>query len=149
MLRGTFSVLILSLLSYCYAQDLKCSSESQYHIPDVTANWYKASEYCNSIGMRLAVISSNQQQDNLVAMIKSSSKYNTAKMEIWIGGSDLAKEGEFIWQSTGAKIGYANWNKKQPDNAGGNEHCVQIRHIPAVNWNWHWNDRDCKVATSH
>jgi hypothetical protein len=49
----------------------------------------------------------------------------------WLGASDAAKEGQFVWcypNSEGVAITYSSWvtwTGGQPDNAGNNENCVQ------------------------
>lgn len=38
---------------------------------------------------------------------------------------------------------YTNWAPNQPDNAGGNEHCVEW-----INFLKKWNDRGCNEHSS-
>ncbi|XP_001651192.2 perlucin [Aedes aegypti] len=133
----------LSAVAICIAQQVKCVAISKYFIPNFTANWFKAFEYCNYLGMRLAIIDTATDQSKLVQMIESTDKFNNVSTEIWIGASDLAQETFFHWHSTGLRVQYTNWMQNQPDNAKGVEHCVEIRHIPAHGWNWKWNDREC------
>jgi hypothetical protein len=50
---------------------------------------------------------------------------------VWVGGSDVAKEGAFKWcvaNKEAIDISFSSviaWGTKQPDNVGGNEHCMQ------------------------
>ncbi|XP_053692514.1 perlucin-like protein [Sabethes cyaneus] len=133
MSSPTLLLMLLGLTTYGFGQDLKCASSTKYYIPNVTGNWFQATEYCNSIGMRLAVITNAQDNTVVVELAKADSKYKPA---VWIGGSDLGREGEFYWQPTGAKFSYTNWNATQPDDMG-NENCVEIRAEFAYNWNDH------------
>ncbi|XP_076084393.1 cyclic GMP-AMP synthase-like receptor [Mytilus galloprovincialis] len=48
----------------------------------------------------------------------------------WMDGSDFLVEGEWRW------IDQVNaWSPGQPDNAGTNEHCLEIRYSFGVHWN--------------
>ncbi|XP_055618599.1 perlucin-like [Toxorhynchites rutilus septentrionalis] len=139
-------LVLLVVAFHSSAQRVKCVFESKYFIPNFTANWFKAVEYCNYLGMRLAVISSAEEQAKLTALVASTDKFSNVSTDIWIGGSDLAEEGNFYWHATGNRIVFTNWKKNQPDNGQKNEHCMEIRYIPEHSWDWHWNDRDCKAA---
>ncbi|XP_055536471.1 perlucin-like [Wyeomyia smithii] len=143
-MRKLVLLLVFFASLYAFAQRVKCVSDSKYFIPNFTANWFKAVEYCNYLGMRLVVISSAEEQGKVTQMIMDTDKFSNDTTEIWIGGSDLAEEGNFYWHSTGVRVRYTNWKKNQPDNAQNMEHCLEIRYIPVHGWNWHWNDRVCK-----
>ena len=53
----------------------------------------------------------------------------------WIGATDVAEEGTFIWTSDNSTVGFENWYPKEPN--GNNEDCVTICR------NEHWNDASC------
>lgn len=53
----------------------------------------------------------------------------------WLGGNDIAVEGEFRWASTGMKIIEFDWGGTEPNNAGGNEHCLDILRTISYKWN--------------
>ncbi|KAK3756297.1 hypothetical protein RRG08_064783 [Elysia crispata] len=54
--------------------------------------------------------------------------------DTWVGLSDIAEEGKFVWENgntlSARQASYA-WSRyfSQPDNAGGNENCVEARHL--------------------
>ncbi|XP_062550411.1 perlucin-like [Armigeres subalbatus] len=144
MRKVIFCVLLLAVVN-CFAQQVKCTLNSKYFIPNFTANWYKAYEYCNHLGMRLAIVDNAVDQSKLAQMITSTDKFSNVTTEMWIGASDLAQESYFHWHSTGSRVQFTNWKTGQPDNAKNVEHCVEIRFIPGHNWNWHWNDRECSA----
>ncbi|XP_055629003.1 C-type lectin 37Db-like [Toxorhynchites rutilus septentrionalis] len=141
MQRIVFWMWIL-VISRTSAQQMKCVSESKYYIPNFTANWFKATEYCKYLGMRLAEITTSEEQAKLAFFIQASDKYNATATQIWIGGNDLAEEGNFYWHDTGLGLGYTFWGEGNPDNSGDDENCVEIRYVPP-GWAWHWNDRTC------
>ena len=57
----------------------------------------------------------------------------------WIGLSDLEIEGKFLWNSSNTWATILDWYPYQPDNAGDNEHCVEMR----KEYGYKWNDRPC------
>jgi hypothetical protein len=66
----------------------------------------------------------------------------------WIGGSDIATEGQWEW-ITGEAFTYENWKPGQPDNAGGGENCLHF-------WTYFgnppepfWNDAPCDGFTAY
>ncbi|EDS30725.1 galactose-specific C-type lectin [Culex quinquefasciatus] len=99
-----------------------------------SSSWFKANEYCNYLGMRLAIISSQEDQAKLIEVLKSTDQYGT-------------EEGNFHWVATGTRLQFTRWHPHQPDNGIGAEHCLELRYIPSEGWDWHWNDRGC--STSH
>jgi len=63
---------------------------------------------------------------------------------VWIGFSDLDKEGKFVWEdgSSGGVFGYSNWGKHEPNNWKDQEDCTELRfkswnlkHMPVGGWN--------------
>ena len=42
---------------------------------------------------------------------------------LWIGLSDEAREGDFLW-SDGTSAGHTAWSGDNPDNYGAGQHCV-------------------------
>jgi len=56
----------------------------------------------------------------------------------WIGLNDLGNEGTFTW--TGGKpLNYTNWKSGEPNNHGGDEHCVYL------NPEGKWMDQECEA----
>lgn len=52
---------------------------------------------------------------------------------VWLGYSDIQKEGRYVSMSNAEELGYQNWYKTEPNNFGGNEHCAAI-HFQYVGW---------------
>lgn len=55
----------------------------------------------------------------------------------FLGGADLAAEGEWSWYPNGKKFNYTNWLPKEPDNGGHIEKCLHL-YIDLQ-----WNDVAC------
>lgn len=89
--------------------------------------WEEARTSCLSLGGDLASVGSEEENN----FIKSLGR------NFWIGGSDLAQEGTYVW-SDGTDWTYDNWIPGEP-NGRTRENCVVA--------NWHgsglWNDGPC------
>ena len=63
----------------------------------------------------------------------------SAKAGIWLGGTDEAKEGDWLWMPSGRQVlYYSAWANGQPDNYAGNENCLIYMHNTRA-----WDDLDC------
>ena len=60
--------------------------------------------------------------------------------EIWIGLSDEAVEGKFVWVKSGRAVKYTNWADGEPNNGAdlGDETCVHM-----YTGRRRWNDLFC------
>ena len=59
----------------------------------------------------------------------------------WVGGTDLVKENLWMWATSQRRITssrFSDWERNQPDNYRGKEHCMEI-YIKTDKW----NDRAC------
>ncbi|XP_065089680.1 C-type lectin 37Db-like [Ochlerotatus camptorhynchus] len=125
------------------ASQEKCNSKNKFCFPNHVTNWIGAAEYCSRNNWRLAILDSEQKQQEVEALAQRVDAFKTAKVELWIGASDLAQEGKFIWHATGVDVGYAKWIAGKPDNKDGHEHCVHLWYEPSRLFKWHWNDVVC------
>eukprot|EP00964_Phaeocystis_antarctica_P044804 scaffold25763_cov63-Phaeocystis_antarctica.AAC.2 len=60
---------------------------------------------------------------------------------VWIGGTDAASEGTWVWSPSNTPLSYTNWNAGERNNQGG-EDCVM-----ALYGSGKWNDSPCSVPT--
>lgn len=111
-------------------------------------NWFEANEICHSLNMRLATINSQEENDALGRFIRSTDKFSEEFCAFWIGASDLAREGSFVWMGTGKPVAYSNWRSSEPNDGNGNEDCVVIAYRPSVKYWWNWNDFNCSEGIS-
>merc|ERR1739836_52739 len=106
-------------------------------------NWFQAQQFCEEKGGYLAEIVTEIEQTNLNAILDTDSCY-------WIGLSDLAAEGEFVWQHSYSPVGgYTNWLPRQPDNGNGNleQDCVNLWQHNWFNFDqWGWDDENCEAT---
>ena len=61
---------------------------------------------------------------------------------VWIGLSDIASEGTWVWDEDDSESTYTNWYSAQPDNALGGEHCAHTNYESLGKW----NDGRCYIA---
>ena len=70
--------------------------------------------------------------------------------EYWTSGTDNKTQGRWVWESTGLDVEASYWGNGQPDNAGRNEHCLELN--SAGGWNRRgrvgWNDDECRKLYS-
>ncbi|KAK7933327.1 hypothetical protein WMY93_004223 [Mugilogobius chulae] len=98
-----------------------------------TKTWIDAEKSCQTLGANLASIHSAEEDDFILDMIQ---KATGARNRTWIGGSDAAKEGTWLW-SDGSVWDYTAWHDGEPNNVENKEHSLMV--------NWHttpkfWND---------
>ena len=97
-----------------------------YYCSTETATWNTANSTCIANGGNLASISSAGENAFLANILTLQSA--------WIGGSDIANEGTFIW-SDNTPFNYQNWYPNQPNNFNGQQHAIELLN------NGQWNDQ--------
>ncbi|KAK2888177.1 uncharacterized protein [Channa argus] len=102
---------------------------------DIRGNWSYARSWCKEKGGELAVIDDQYENDFV------SSYLRDLEGPTWIGLSDLLVENQYAWSDGVSPVLYTNWNDKEPNNAGGAEHCVTMTHNHLVSGKW--NDDAC------
>lgn len=90
--------------------------------------------------MELITIESEATYKDVVQVIQL---YAPLRKRIWTSGTDLGNDGShFYWATNGKGFVYGAWNVGQPDNAGNNEHCIEL-----AAWGkfYKYNDLGCHV----
>ena len=90
-----------------------------------TLSWGDAEAACLAAGLQLASVRSAAEN----ALLKTAAGGN----HVWIGGTDAASEGTWMWNSSNAPLSYTNWGAGEPNNAMGGEDCLHFR--PSGEWN--------------
>uniref|UniRef100_A0A1B6FE09 C-type lectin domain-containing protein n=1 Tax=Cuerna arida TaxID=1464854 RepID=A0A1B6FE09_9HEMI len=107
----------------------------------IEKNWFEAFMYCQSKGQQLATIQSKQENEQFFEAIKENQLYKSARAQLfWTAGTDLAREGEWYWMTTGLPIdSFLDWHTSQPNNYENREHCLCFECVDKK-----WHDFDCK-----
>jgi uncharacterized repeat protein (TIGR02543 family) len=94
--------------------------------------WDEAKRHAESLGGHLVTIK-DESENRFVADL---AREKGVSKDFWIGLTDEAKEGEFIW-ITGESLSYTNWNPGEPSNrgVGGEEDYVEIGYQTIYSWN--------------
>jgi len=101
----------------------QASPTSGYMLCNKTYSWDQAKATCEAAGLELARIDSQADNDFLLASV-----FGTIITDVWIGGSDVAVEGDWRWTDgtpfwsglaspAGSAVGgaYTNWRAGEPD----------------------------------
>lgn len=101
---------------------------------------YAAAEFdCVAQGGHLVSIHDQATQDEV-----RDTAYGLLPGNWWIGLSDNALEGTFVW-SDNTPLDYTSWAGGEPNNAGGNENCGHLWDAAGGEW----NDIPCAVNMSY
>merc|ERR1719424_552167 len=102
-----------------------------YTLMNNALSWGEADAACLAAGLQLATVQSAAQNAALVTA--------AAGNQVWIGGTDAASEGAWVWSPSNTPLSYTNWYAGEPNNANGGEDCLQFNYkIPGK-----WNDWGC------
>ncbi|KAL1023928.1 hypothetical protein UPYG_G00049160 [Umbra pygmaea] len=104
---------------------------SCYYISTEKKTWNESREDCQGRGADLVVINSLEEH----AFIKA------LNYRAWIGLTDLEVKRTWRWVD-GTPLTTSYWNWMEPNNYGGNEHCVQLYLIDSDPVKA-WNDAPC------
>jgi hypothetical protein len=106
-------------------------------------DWPSAAAQCSANGMRLARVDDMLANDWIVNTLEGSPlPADTGSNWIWLGGTDAATEGTWLWpdgvvfyqNGSGA---FAPWGPAEPNNGRGGENCLAVR------VNFRWTDLQC------
>ena len=96
--------------------------------------WIEAKIDCKSRGGHLVTISSQEENDFVMNLIKSDS--------VWIGFTDESIEGSWQWV-TGESVTYTNWSQDEPNDDSGEENYAEM------DSSGYWNDIGGQVDSSY
>ncbi|XP_052860834.1 perlucin-like [Anopheles cruzii] len=112
------------------------TSKRYYVYNNRGVTFFEAWRLCQSVGLRLATITSPDDSRLIAEATQASSN---PKGPWWVSGTDHGNKGIFVWISTNQPVGYGNgyfdFDVGQPDNAGGIEDCMEIARGEGVRWN--------------
>eukprot|EP00964_Phaeocystis_antarctica_P112908 scaffold77025_cov69-Phaeocystis_antarctica.AAC.1 len=102
-----------------------------YTLMSGALSWGGASAACLREGLQLATVQSAAQNELLFTV--------AAGNQVWIGGTDAASEGAWVWNPSNTPLSYTNWHPGEPNSHGSGEDCMDFwGHVDGK-----WNDNRC------
>ncbi len=93
-------------------RDFVANLGSNYLLCDANRQWTEARSLCQEYGSALVTVN-DAQEDQWI----SQQMGNRGWGAVWMGASDGAVEGQFVWMD-GSPVGYAAWRDEEPNDAG-------------------------------
>lgn len=103
---------------------------SEYEVVAADVTWKEAKKLAKERGGHLAVITSEEEQKKIEALVDQYDYLHT----IWLGGR--YKDGEFQWIN-GEDFDYTSWGPGEPNNETGDEFYLDMYELHDT---WYWND---------
>ncbi|XP_073250429.1 uncharacterized protein [Porites lutea] len=98
---------------------------SCYKVSSGSTNWNAAKSACEAMGSKLAILTSQAEQQALASKISQ---------DVWIGlHRDPNDNSRWMWVD-GSRTTYTHWSNREPNDHGGNEDCTYM-FPPAGKWN--------------
>ncbi|KAM3591310.1 uncharacterized protein V6R79_026463 [Siganus canaliculatus] len=117
------------------------SHHIKYHFVENEKSWKEAQSYCREKYTDLATVSDMEDMEDMKKLHEAA---GGRKSHAWIGLYNDSKTEKFVWRWVQPGVVYndseANWVPPEPNNSGGNEHCVMVREKRE------WNDIDCDTS---
>ena len=107
--------------------------KSGYFFSKTKMNWAAARDDCLRRGAYLVEVESKEEDDFLRGILLTEGEINH-----WMGGNDLSKEGQWVWQQSNKPLTYTNWLAGEPSNLHGGEDCLMYFRALGS-----WNDARC------
>ena len=111
------------------------TSGCYYVTTAVPVNFTAARSLCSDQGGRLVEIDSKEKQDEIFEYLTAGPSFQTDNF--WIGATDEAVEGSWVWSTSGRPVTFTNWRAGEPSNWSANQHCgrlVRLNHANAGKW---------------
>jgi len=107
-----------STIQGCPSTNWTLVNDKCYRTSPINMNWPQAKKWCEDRGGWLAEIFSAEEQSSINTWLKGSGVY-------WLGLTDIAVEGKFVWQHSSKPLELSRWHPPEPDNYHGiQEDCV-------------------------
>ena len=92
------------------------TGSSCYLVSHDRMSWFESQEFCYEKGGYLTEITSHEEESLLDRIL-------LADLHYWIGLTDFAIEGKWVWQDSHKEAEYHNWAPTQPNSCGHGHDC--------------------------
>ena len=126
----------------CQVDGWMVYKKSCYKLMTDRLPWVDAVNSCTSMG---GYLTETDDDDEFAYTVTLAKKFDVGR-DMWLGASDIAEEGVFIWNRSKKKIDdiYTAWNRGEP-NGNVRENCIALQ----VHGAYKWNDSYCHYAFSY
>merc|ERR1712130_49775 len=119
---------VAPIVTACPVGYSQVSSSKCWQLSSTSLDWLDALTNCVQQGGTLATVDNQQEQDALSGLIPTSISSLPLTGGVWIGLSDILREGTFDTWRDDSPVIFSGWKVNQPNNgASGAQHCVQAR----------------------
>merc|ERR1712130_707593 len=124
----TTTTTVAPIVTACPVGYSQVSSSKCWQLSSTSLDWLDALTNCVQQGGTLATVGNQQEQDALSGLIPTSISSLPLTGGVWIGLSDILREGTFDTWRDDSPVIFSGWKVNQPNNgASGAQHCVQAR----------------------
>ncbi|KAF4532095.1 hypothetical protein B566_EDAN006189 [Ephemera danica] len=103
---------------------------------DTKLPWTAARDFCRANNLEFARIEGARENSLVVSYARKL--YERRLWGIWLGGSDLEQESNWVWDANQKPFNYNNFDNDQPGGGLG-ENCLLLHRSDGA-----WNDFDCE-----
>ena len=104
------------------------SPPPHYTLMNDALSWDDANAACLAAGLQLASVYFAAQNAALLTAAAGNA--------VWIGGTDAASDGAWVWSPSNTPLSYTNWYSGEPNNYGyGGEDCLGFNYGGSGKWN--------------
>lgn len=129
-------------LKLCNSQCIEKKSNAEYTVIRDECNhrtWQEAEDYCSEVlSSHLATILNDEWNDYAFEARNLLEDPPGISEDAWIGLTDQAEEGRWVWTEGHEAYNYSNWFKGEPNDYDGNQDCVIMGAFSK-----RWDDQDC------
>ena len=123
----------------CVPPFITPGSSGCYYVDTTVVNFTTARSLCSDQGGRLVEIDSQEKQDEITEYLANNPIL--ASSGYWMGATDEAEEGSYVWSTSGREVTFFYWEGGQP---GPGATTMQRQDCLALNSKWY--DVECGLT---
>ncbi|XP_046369041.1 galactose-specific lectin nattectin-like [Haliotis rufescens] len=130
--------LMFFVQAYCF--NVRCPSgfiangAKCYKFVNWQASWPEAKVMCDVMDAHLLEIDSPWEEQFILERLDFVEN-EISDGSLWIGATDIINENEWVWMTSGKRVGYRNWNREEPEAMMKvHGHCLAVTPKPKFIW---------------